>query len=839
MLSYEKESRNLGTIQLVGGETLVTLPVQFSRDSRHFFYCGGNKIYVYSTETGQLVRELKEHAQDITGFSVNSKNDLQLVSCCNEGLVIVWDYTDGALLKKLEFSDKLLGVFSHPNYEDSLFIIKKIYKGKRWKPTLIQVHLTKTDENGKPEQKNLFKFTGLPKHCCFSKKGRYIAYLHKRGEELGIWDTKANEAKSFLYKDSLFTCVAFHPNEACVAAGDQNGRIIIWQGIETKKPVTMQLHWHAHPLASVAFTHDGSYMISGGQEAVLVLWQYSSNSRQFLPRMGSPIKHVACSHDDSVIAVSHEDNVIKLVSGIDLSPKHTIQGLRKSSYMQSKLVFDPRTGTMVLNSMPGILQFYDPYLDKGIFVVDVVKQNLISQTEDEKLFFTLIHHVAFSETGDWMATVEHRKDHCTTEETRLKFWEFNATNQCYSINTIIDTPHDHRTVAVQFQPASQNSEPTMAVTAGHDGKFKVWVLNEKQGVAGTKFVWACQSVGYYNDTPCLDAVFSEDGQLLAIPYAQVITLWTPNANVLQKTLHLPFPDDKIRFTAFGFKSSSHYLMVSTAHYLIVWNLLTCSVLWTIEANVGHLISDPNTKHFAAFVNFDKKTHLYIFDPSTPNPVAIQPFVSCKAPVFSAGFDRKVTTLSSQDRPITLSKLFFRTRIQELFTLVTEDENDERERTSVPSVVEDDSSAKQDFFNIFGMPSKSVGESTSVQPLGKVVQGDPKAAAIREMMRIPSHVLPPVSTLCSSFLKSMLVSKEDDRNDGTNTDKQGADDDDSMVDEDSESETEATGPVVLKSQQIKEAQEMPFMDTDDTDLDEVHVKKKNFDWLKDVFLSHDK
>lgn len=38
---------------------------------------------------------------------------------------------------------------------------------------------------------------------------------------------------------------------------------------------------------------------------------------------------------------------------------------------------------------------------------------------------------------------------------------------------------------------------------------------------GTKFVWACQSVGYYNDTPCLDAVFSEDGQLLAIPYAQV------------------------------------------------------------------------------------------------------------------------------------------------------------------------------------------------------------------------------------------------------------------------------------------------------------------------------
>lgn len=54
----------------------------------------------------------------------------------------------------------------------------------------------------------------------------------------------------------------------------------------------------------------------------------------------------------------------------------------------------------------------------------------------------------------------------------------------YSINTIIDTPHAHPTVAVQFQPTNQKQEPTLAVTAGQDGKFKVWVLNEKQGVAG-------------------------------------------------------------------------------------------------------------------------------------------------------------------------------------------------------------------------------------------------------------------------------------------------------------------------------------------------------------------
>ena len=50
--------------------------------SRHFFCCGGNKVYVYSTETGDLLRELKEHSSKVTGFSVNSKNEFQVRTFC-------------------------------------------------------------------------------------------------------------------------------------------------------------------------------------------------------------------------------------------------------------------------------------------------------------------------------------------------------------------------------------------------------------------------------------------------------------------------------------------------------------------------------------------------------------------------------------------------------------------------------------------------------------------------------------------------------------------------------------------------------------------------------------
>ncbi|KXJ11658.1 WD repeat-containing protein 75 [Exaiptasia diaphana] len=549
MLSYEKETRNLGKIRLVGGESLISLPVKFSKDSRYFFCCGGSNVYVFSSETGSLVRELKEHSGEVTGFCVNSKNEFQLISCGIDGEIIIWDYTDGAILKKFNVGIQLFGVITHSHHEDSIFLVRNSVKGKKIKQKLAVLDLKDAESSKETDLENLFSFSGSPWNCVFSKKGKLIAYVNQN--ELGIWNTKTKESKSFTYKESIFTCIAFHPNELCIATGDNEGKIVIWQGVFTKSPVTMEFHWHAHAVTSLAFSYDGSQVISGGQESVLVVWQYSTNTKQFLPRMGAPISHISCSKDDKSIAVCLQDNVIKLISALDLSLKSIVQGLRKASFMCKKLVFDPRSGSLVLNSSPGVLQFYDPIANKGMFVVDIVKQNVISNTETEKLYFTQVHFVSFTDDGKWMATIEHRNDHYVSDETRLKFWEFNSTTQCYAVNTVIDMPHDRPTIALAFQPLNKNQP--LAVTAGRDGKFKIWVLRQNQIVAGTKTSWVCQSVGYYNDTPCLDTVFSEDGELLAIAYSNLITLWTPNANMLQKTLHLPFPDDVVRYFDYFFK----------------------------------------------------------------------------------------------------------------------------------------------------------------------------------------------------------------------------------------------------------------------------------------------
>lgn len=98
-------------------------------------------------------------------------------------------------------------------------------------------------------------------------------------------------------------CLACHPTDDFFATGDEKGQVRLWyclnnqianmaSGVE-KRAQTTTLHWHAHSISTVAFTPNGAYLLSGGEESVLVIWQLQSGKKEFVPRMGSPILNVA------------------------------------------------------------------------------------------------------------------------------------------------------------------------------------------------------------------------------------------------------------------------------------------------------------------------------------------------------------------------------------------------------------------------------------------------------------------------------------------------------------------------------------------------------------------
>ena len=63
-----------------------------------------------------------------------------------------------------------------------------------------------------------------------------------------------------------------------------------------------------HLLPPSSIPHPGTYLLSGGEESVLVLWQLDTHKKQFRPRLGSPITRVACSPGDKYFTLSLQNN---------------------------------------------------------------------------------------------------------------------------------------------------------------------------------------------------------------------------------------------------------------------------------------------------------------------------------------------------------------------------------------------------------------------------------------------------------------------------------------------------------------------------------------------------
>ena len=148
--------------------------------------------------------------------------------------------------------------------------------------------------------------------------GTLVATINRR--KLSVWSSSSGCTRKWTHRRRL-TTLAMHPTEDYIATGDSVGEInlcYILKGIEGgstggkqgggagskpySKPsnsnnrwVTTKMHWHAHAVSALSFAGDGRILMSGGEEAVLVLWQIGSGDRTFLPRLGGTITNIATS----------------------------------------------------------------------------------------------------------------------------------------------------------------------------------------------------------------------------------------------------------------------------------------------------------------------------------------------------------------------------------------------------------------------------------------------------------------------------------------------------------------------------------------------------------------
>ncbi|XP_062434388.1 WD repeat-containing protein 75 isoform X2 [Rhea pennata] len=728
-----------------GGSQLRGARAVFSGDARYLLCTSGDFVKLYSVATEEPVCVLQGHGDLVTGIQLNPRNRLQLYSSSLDGTIKLWDFMDGILIKTFIVGYKLLALYALADFEDSVFaIIPK--SGERDSFQLVSVKLTKTAGQEVEAKELSVILDGVdesPKHTAFGREGEYVAsvkevnlqvYFFKR-KQMNRFSLSATNTKG---GNNRFTCVACHPKEDCIATGHGDGKIRLWRNFCHNKEYTFStLHWHHDTVMDLAFSVEGTSLLSGGIESVLVQWHNGSDCKKdFLPRLGSAIEYISVSSDGTSYCTSHTDNRITIINS-NLRFSKSIQGLIKGRHVKTGLVVDPRTKALVLNGEPGHLQFYCLQSDKQLYSLDIVQQEYIHQAGLNQLDLV---KVAFSAQGKWLATVEEREA-AADLELQLKLWVYDEETQSFKLNTRINMPHEDHITAMCFRDTDElEDDSPMLVTAGKDCLFKAWVTVEDTDPEAQQSVsWSCDFVGSYHGYQATNCCFSEDGSLLAVSFEGIVTVWDSVTWDLKCTFC--HPPGKIRNICFGRLTCSKYLIGATDHgFLCCWNLLSCALEWSAQLNVLVLQPDPLSEHIAAVSWLSKDSSLFVFKPNEPRPVCIQRNL-CKEKIqFAAFVPRDIPETAGSGKYLWLrrSQLYFLTNTQ----LAVEE--------TLPMTP---------FSLLLGKHRHQ--QSQEDVDLGKVVRNrhNQDSPAVKELLHTPAHVLPSASFLCPIFINSLLTSKE--------------------------------------------------------------------------------
>jgi NET1-associated nuclear protein 1 (U3 small nucleolar RNA-associated protein 17) len=614
----------------VTGDSQVTYKPVFTEDSKYLIVPCGQNVLIYSVKTGQLALTLKHHNDIVTHIELGPSKSMKLLSSSLDGCIGIWDYTDGALLKSFNCGIPIYCFKLQPTDADNPLLVMVVQNEQDSSLSAVLTIPSQFVMTNKSLGVAFNEVATSILHCVsfrqilFTYDGRYIVSYSKQKLHLYHFDKE----QIFQYSmKSVITAVACHPAKHCIATGNTMGEIHLWYnyGRKDKSFVTRtKLHWHAHSVNDLCFTSDGVYLASGGEEGVLVYWQLATDHKHFRPRLGAPLMNLACSNDDNMFAVCLLNNTIMLISGLDnevwtelVTLYKALPGMGYKANVSTGLVYNRHYKSIVLNSLPGCLQFYDFTRNKVKAQMEIVQLNYVSRPDDDVLSPTTVDIVAFSSCGKYLATIDSWECKGLSSETKLKFWKFDSNENKYTLTTVCDPPHQSHVTGLVFRPSSLKEEfsynddsempysDMYVVTTGMDGYFKVWCTSMTTHKKKKKLTWNCKSATSYLDQPCYGCKFSSDGSLVAANFNKFITLWDFWSLELKHVFN-SFTGDAFTNVLFGCGEASYYLMASSGHRFYVWNLLTLHIELVLSLTIDFMVNDPSSDAVALFTSKTNK-----------------------------------------------------------------------------------------------------------------------------------------------------------------------------------------------------------------------------------------
>ncbi|RAL07544.1 WD repeat protein [Aspergillus homomorphus CBS 101889] len=532
----------------------------FTSDDEYLFLGLETSVQIYSVTTSRLFRTLKlKPCDNVIGYKLSPSNSDHLYVFSSTGSVSKWEWFSGQQLPYQAACRPTIcvDVCSDISESDALFFIHDCEDSKK------EIALRRSNDED-PRPTSLLTTNAQLTHLRVAYQGRILVAFGGQNVLLGSL-VPSQDSKTVQYTWSeltlptSITSADIRHRAASQRAGtsgvkeraalgnldlvlgESGGSIMIYNDIlnslqneigSGKGLTPRRLHWHRSCVNVVRWSKDGNYVISGGNESVMVLWQLDTSRKQFLPHLSSPICNIALSMSGSLYAVKLADNSTVVLSARDLQPLTTITGLQlcsiptkpHSQVSTKKLVLagaiaaalHPKHPDQLLLTVPAscqvtqegytlanacTLQTYDIRTNSHISRQALARTNtttLRTSPDGSYIVAPDVSHLRITRDGKWMATIDSWSPYARdvqalhpgeahdgriftdNQETYLKFWRWNSLSTMWELVTRIDAPHFSSKGAARVLNLAVRTLAHEFATIGADGVLRFWCPSVRQ-----------------------------------------------------------------------------------------------------------------------------------------------------------------------------------------------------------------------------------------------------------------------------------------------------------------------------------------------------------------------
>ncbi|KAG0667726.1 hypothetical protein C6P45_005447 [Maudiozyma exigua] len=567
-----------------------------------------NQIRIYSLETRQCIKTLKYSNNvmlstifdnksltqkinivaimlgDITTTNIEERQHEKLITVfTNLGQVIVLNYkgklTDTPKLYQLDLNQDLnenvMKVFTNDSEFKLLTCLSSKSSSYNYKLSSMKFNDKKIDLTTEKELPNVILST-------WSKDGNVITALYKDPSDSNrkhiliqsifnnsyhndfllesVLHVSQNQKNNSNANSRFVSTMTIDNSVTQLALGFASGVISI---INLNDMQTRLLKWHIDSVLSLCFTDDGSYLLSGGWEKVLLFWQLSTNTQQFLPRLNGIVMDIKTmgkfyslalqmaenetSSDYELLVLNstdltsklsitgplpiftsmirdttHPTSVLKPNTQINISKKKQKRKLLKSKKQDFTTIIEinPQTKQLYIPHL-SLLQTFDFFKNEQIslqYLTDGMNNSMGKVREELNIRDPQIQNLKVTNDGNWLISYEVEfppEDLLSSKDIShvLKFWSRDSSESTqWVLKTKVLNPHGRSVPITNIKVAPTTVDGGIGcLTTDNNGGMKYWAFNSMEKNWCLKKLLIANFTNYSNS---VSLGWSRDGSLI-------------------------------------------------------------------------------------------------------------------------------------------------------------------------------------------------------------------------------------------------------------------------------------------------------------------------------------